>query len=102
MIRKKVFLTYKRKRLPGSDLYLENGIPNTPSECRKSKAVAPLLKEEEKYENPSFKDEKKHFEAFVASVLSMLISILISTSPNPAASAPSDLYFFLSLCPVVA
>ncbi|CAN4115249.1 unnamed protein product [Withania somnifera] len=61
MIRKKVFLTYKRKRLPGPGLYLENGIPNTPSECRKSKAAAPLLKEE-KYENPSFKDEKKDFE----------------------------------------
>ncbi|KAK4366445.1 hypothetical protein RND71_014325 [Anisodus tanguticus] len=63
MIRKKVFLTYKRKRLPGSDHYLENGIPdNTPSECRKSNGVAPLVKEEEKYENPSFKDEKKDFE----------------------------------------
>lgn len=57
-----MFLTYKRKRLPGSDLYLENGIPNTPSDCGKSKAVAPLLKEEEKYENPNFKDEKKDFE----------------------------------------
>lgn len=57
-----MFLTYKRKRLPSSNLYLENGIPNTPSESRKSKAVAPLLKEEEKYENPSFNDEKKDFE----------------------------------------
>ncbi|PHT65759.1 hypothetical protein BC332_30479 [Capsicum chinense] len=62
MIRKKVFLTYKRKRLPGSDLYPENGIPNTPSEFTKSKAVSPLLKEEERCENPSFKDEKKDFE----------------------------------------
>ncbi|KAH0679495.1 hypothetical protein KY284_020580 [Solanum tuberosum] len=62
MIRKKVFLTYKRKRLPGSDLFPENGTHNTPSECRKSKAVAPLLEEEEKYDNPSFKDEKKDFE----------------------------------------
>ncbi|KAM3290007.1 putative protein isoform X1 [Capsicum chacoense] len=62
MIRKKVFLTYKRKRLPGSDLYPENGIPNTPSEFTKSKAVSPLLKEEERCENPSFKNEKKDFE----------------------------------------
>ncbi|KAK4356725.1 hypothetical protein RND71_025696 [Anisodus tanguticus] len=62
MIRKKVFLTYKRKRLPGSDLYLENGIPNTPSGCRKSNSVASLVKEEETYENPSFKDAKKNFE----------------------------------------
>ncbi|KAF3665380.1 hypothetical protein FXO38_09632 [Capsicum annuum] len=38
------------------------GFPNTPSECRKSKVVAPLQKEEEKCENPSFKDEKKEFE----------------------------------------
>ncbi|XP_059308163.1 uncharacterized protein LOC132059552 [Lycium ferocissimum] len=62
MIRKKVFLTYKRKRLPGSDLYLENGIPNTPSGCHKLNGVAPLVKEEEKYEKPSFKDEKKDLE----------------------------------------
>lgn len=62
MIRKKVFLTYKRKRLPGSDLFLENGTHNTPTECMKSKAVAPLLEEEEKYDNPSFKDGKKDFE----------------------------------------
>lgn len=62
MIRKKVFLTYKRKRLPGSDLFLENGTGNTPSERRKSKDVAPLLKEEEKYDKPSFKDEKEDFE----------------------------------------
>lgn len=57
-----MFLTYKRKRLPSSDPFLENGTRNTPSECRKSNAVAPLLKEEEKYDNPSFKDEKKEFE----------------------------------------
>lgn len=62
MIQKKVFLTYKRKRLSGSDLFLENGTHNTPSECRKSKDVAPLPKEEEKYDNPSFKDEKKDSE----------------------------------------
>lgn len=57
-----MFLTYKRKRLPGSDLFLENGTHNTPTECMKSKAVAPLLEEEEKYDNPSFKDGKKDFE----------------------------------------
>ncbi|XP_016469713.1 uncharacterized protein LOC107792044 isoform X2 [Nicotiana tabacum] len=62
MIRRKVFLTYKRKRQPSSDPYLENGIPNTPSGCRKSNGLAPLLKEEEKYENHTIKDENKDFE----------------------------------------
>ncbi|XP_009763051.1 uncharacterized protein LOC107768195 [Nicotiana tabacum] len=63
MIRKKVFLTYKRKRQPSSvDLYRENGIPNTPSGCQKSNGLAPLLKKEEKYENHSIKDENKDFE----------------------------------------